>query len=54
MGTLGDILNSFLYFEMAENLWGPAVECYFFKVINLDVKLTFGALMMANNNFQLD
>lgn len=55
MRTLGDILNSFfLCFEMAESLSRPAVECYYFKVINLDVKLTMGALVMANNNFQLD
>lgn len=44
----------FLCFEMAESLSRPAVECYYFKVINLDVKLTMGALVMANNNFQLD
>ena len=44
----------FVCFEMAESLWRPIVECYNFKVINLDVKLTMGELVMANNNFQLD
>lgn len=43
-----------LCFEMAENLGGPEVEFYGFKVMYLDVKQTTSGLVMTNINFQFD